>query len=50
MSIFTINKKKRNIKELDGDKNVDVLIIGAGITGISSAYFLKDNKKPYTLG
>ena len=44
MSIFTINKKKRNIKELDSDKNVDVLIIGGGITGMTSAYFLKDNK------
>ena len=42
MSIFNIKEKKRDIKVLDGNKNVDILIIGAGITGISSAYFLKD--------
>jgi len=42
MSIFIINEKKRNIKELDKDIDVDILIIGAGITGLTSAYFLKE--------
>ena len=42
MSIWNINEKERNIKKLDSDKKVDILIIGAGITGMTSAYFLKD--------
>ena len=45
MSIWNINEKKRNIKELKNDKKVDILIIGAGMTGLTSAYYLKDNKK-----
>ncbi len=44
MSIWTINSKKRNIKQLDSNKNIDILIIGAGITGLTTAYFLKYNK------
>ena len=43
MSIWNMNVKERNIKRLDGDKDVDILIIGAGITGLTSAYFLKNN-------
>ena len=42
MSIWNINEKERNIKKIDGDKKGDILIIGAGITGMTSAYFLKD--------
>lgn len=42
MSIWNINEKQRDIKELVSDKKVDILIIGAGITGMTSAYFLKD--------
>lgn len=34
--------KERNIKELDRNIEVDILIIGAGITGMTTAYFLKD--------
>lgn len=45
MSIWNINEKKRNIKELKNDKKVDILIIGGGMTGLTSAYYLKDNKK-----
>ena len=33
--------KKINFKNLDSDKSVDVLIIGGGITGISTYYWLK---------
>lgn len=44
MSIWNLNEKKRNIKELKENKLVDVLIIGAGITGLTTAYFLKNNK------
>ena len=44
MSIFNINEKNRNINELNKDISVDVLIIGGGMTGLTSAYFLKDNK------
>ena len=42
MSIWNINEKERDIKKLDSDRKVDILIIGAGITGMTSAYFLKD--------
>jgi len=42
MSIWNINEKERNVKKLDSDKKIDILIIGAGITGMTSAYFLKD--------
>ena len=44
MSIWTINNKKREIKELDSNKTVDILIIGGGITGLTTAYYLKYNK------
>jgi len=44
MSIWNIHEKKRNIKELNKDIKVDILIIGGGLTGLNSAYFLKDNK------
>ena len=45
MSIWNIKEEKRNIKKLNGDKVVDILIIGGGLTGLNSAYFLKNNKK-----
>ena len=32
-----------NNKSLDNDIKVDVLIIGGGLTGISSAYYLKNS-------
>ena len=38
----TINKKE--YPKLNGNKNVDVLIIGGGITGISTLYELRDSK------
>ena len=41
MSIWDI-KLNRDIKELDNNKEVDILIIGGGITGLTSAYYLKD--------
>jgi len=44
MSVFNINEKNRNIKELNNDISVDILIIGGGMTGLTSAYFLKSNK------
>jgi len=44
MSIWNINENKRNIKEIDSNKVVDILIIGAGITGLSTAYHLMYNK------
>ena len=36
-------------KALDKDINTDVLIIGGGITGVSLAYYLKDNNYDVTL-
>ena len=44
MSIWKINEKRRNIKTIDSHKNVDILIIGGGITGLSTAYHLMYNK------
>lgn len=42
MSIWTLNEKKRPINKLNADLDVDTLIIGGGITGLTCAYFLKD--------
>ena len=39
-SIWLDGVEKRNFKKLDKDINVDVLIVGGGITGVSSAYHL----------
>lgn len=39
-SIWLDGIKKKNFKKLDKDINVDVLIVGGGITGVSSAYHL----------
>jgi len=44
VSIFDIDEKRKNIKQLDSNINVDILIIGGGMTGLTSAYFLKDKK------
>lgn len=44
MSIWNINEDKKIIKSLTRNIDVDTLIIGAGITGMTTAYFLKDNK------
>lgn len=45
MSIWTMNEEMRSIKRLDRDIEVDTLIIGGGITGMTAAYFLKDREK-----
>lgn len=42
MSIWTLNEEKREIKKLDKDIDTDILIIGAGITGLTTAYYLKE--------
>lgn len=39
-SIWLDNIKKREFRKLDKDIDVDVLIVGGGITGVSSAYHL----------
>ena len=43
-SIWLDNYKDNNIKELDKDITLDVLIIGGGITGISTLYNLRKSK------
>ncbi|MBQ9071898.1 MAG: FAD-dependent oxidoreductase [Bacilli bacterium] len=43
MSIWNKKEIKREIQELNKDIKTDILIIGAGITGMTTAYFLKDN-------
>jgi len=42
MSIWNKNIVKRDIKKLNEDIEVEILIIGAGITGMTTAYYLKD--------
>ena len=44
MSIWNFHEEKRNVKKLNEDKEVDILIIGAGLTGLNTAYMLKENK------
>ena len=42
-SIWLENCKTKNCKKIDKDLNVDVLIVGGGITGLSCLYELKDS-------
>lgn len=42
MSIWNKKEKIDNVKVLNKDIQTDILIIGAGITGMTTAYFLKD--------
>ena len=41
-SIWLENLKESTQKQIDKDIEVDVLIVGGGITGLTTAYFLKD--------
>lgn len=41
-SVWMDTIKKKNFSKLNSNKDVDVLIVGGGITGISSLFFLKD--------
>ena len=43
ISIWKDTVKKKNYPMLDGDREVDVLIIGGGITGISTLYHLRNS-------
>ena len=43
MSIWTLNEKKRKTNILNKDIFVDTLIVGGGITGMTTAYFLRNN-------
>ena len=44
-TIWNDNLENKNINKLDKDINVDVLIIGGGITGMSIAYHLINSKR-----
>lgn len=48
-SIWKINNRTFKTKELTNDIKTDILIIGGGITGISTAFYLKDKKLDITL-
>lgn len=42
MSIWNKEQNKRDIQKLNKDIETEILIIGAGITGMTTAYYLKD--------
>lgn len=44
MSIWNKKEIETKRKELDKDKVVDILVVGAGMTGMTTAYYLKDEK------
>lgn len=44
MSIWNINEKDRKVLKLNNDLDLDILIIGAGLTGLNTAYYLQDKK------
>lgn len=48
-SLWEHDLKKEKIKELNGDLETDILIIGGGITGLSIAYELKEMNQKITL-
>lgn len=49
ISIWKDYSKKTNYNRLDKDIDVDVLIIGGGITGVSALYHLKDSNMKVAL-
>lgn len=48
-SIWANAKKDFNLTSLNQNINTDILIIGAGITGISTAFYLKNQKLDITI-
>lgn len=44
MSLWEYNVTKKSYPILEEDKRVDTLIIGGGMTGVQTLYFLKDKK------
>ncbi len=42
MSIWKLNVEKKNFETLATNKSVDVLIIGGGMTGLQTAYYLRN--------
>ena len=47
--IDTSNVKNRLLNSLNKDIDCDILVIGGGIAGLSTSYFLKDSKKKIVL-
>lgn len=45
MSLWEQYLEKDDIKELDQDLEVETLIIGGGMAGLNTLYFLKDTDK-----
>lgn len=48
-SIWKYNIRKRALNKLDKNITTDVLIIGGGISGLTTAYFLRNSKYKVTL-
>lgn len=47
ISIWEENNPIKNEKKEEIKTDLDILIIGAGITGLTTAYFLKDTNSYY---
>ena len=50
MSVWEQTVSIPQFPKLDGDIHTDVLIIGGGITGVLTAYFLHQNGVKYEIG
>ena len=49
MSIWKNEKNELTFKKLDSDITVDVCVIGGGITGISTCYYLNKENVDFCL-
>lgn len=49
ISLWEKTSEKKNFEELNGDLKTDVLIIGGGMAGVLTAYFLQQNGVDYAL-
>ena len=44
MSVWNLDEKERKYNKLEKDIDVDILIIGGGLTGLNTAYYLQSKE------